>query len=222
MNNYFTKKEIVRTAGVIIILGLLVPQISFAAPVIVLNFVGFLERMISAIFPLMTAAAFLAVAYNLVKYLASKTSTDQNVYKAGILNSLVGLLVIFIVFGLIKVLATSLGISSIGQSIGIADPSGSGLGRVGSFRYIALSIATFVAGRIVPILVACAVLFFFGNIIISMTKSDVEAERTKLNVYLRWGILALFLLLTLFSVVGMFTGSLFGTGAVIPQFQTKD
>jgi uncharacterized membrane protein YjfL (UPF0719 family) len=65
-------------------------------------------------------------------------------------------------------------------------------------------------------------LFFIGNIIISMSKSDVEAERTKLNQYMKWGILALFLLLTLFSVVSLFTGSLFGTGAVIPQFPTSE
>jgi hypothetical protein len=221
MKPYFLTKKIVSNVGILIAICLLTPHVSFAAPTGLTNFVSLLERLVTALFPIIVAGGFLAVGYNLIKYLSSKTSTDQDVYKAGILNSIFGLFIIFIVIGLIKILANSLGISALGVDIGIADNSGSGLGRVGSFRYIALSVVTFVSSRIVPILIACAMLLFFGNIVISMTKSDVEAERTKLNTYMRWGILALFLLLTLFSVVGMFTGSLFGTGAIIPQFQTK-
>ncbi len=220
MKSFFSTKKILSSFGILLAVALLFPQVSFAASAIV-NFVSFLERIVTALFPIIVAAGFLAVGYNLIKYLSSRTSTDQNVYKSGIVNSMIGLLAIFIVIGLIKILANSLGIGALGADIGIADSSGSGLGRTGSFRYIALSVVNFVSGRIVPILIACAMLLFFGNIVISMTKSDVEAERTKLNAYMRWGILALFLLLTLFSVIGMFTGSLFGTGAIIPQFQTK-
>ena len=222
MKSYFSTQKILNSVAIITAVGLTIPNISFAAPTAFVSLVALVEAIITSLFPIIVAAGFLAVGYNLLKYLASKTSTDQNVYKAGILNSIFGLFIILVVFGLIKILANSLGIPSLGVDIGIADPSGSGLGGVNSFRHIALSVATFVSGRIIPILVACAVLFFFGNIVISMTKSDVEAERTNLNVYLRWGIFALFLLLTLFSVVGMVTGSLFGVGAIIPQFQTRD
>lgn len=208
-----------KTIGAIAVLAIIVPQVTFAANAIV-SFVAFLERMVSALFPLMVAAAILAVGWNLVRYLSSKISTDQDVYKAGILNSLLGAFVIFITVGLIKVLAGAIGVN-LGDAIGVADNSGLGMGAPGSFRYIALTVAKFISNRIVPIMIACAMLFFFGNIIVSMTKSNVEEERTKLNEYMKWGILALFLILTLFSVVGLFTGSFFGIGAIIPQFQTS-
>lgn len=208
-----------KTIGAIAVLAVIVPQITFAANAIV-SFVAFLERMINALFPLMVAAAILAVGWNLIRYLSSKTSTDQDIYKAGILNSVLGLFVIFITVGLINVLAKSIGVD-LGATIGVADDSGLGMGAPGSFRYIALTVAKFLSARVVPIMIACAMLFFFGNIIVSMTKSNVEEERTKLNEYMKWGILALFLLLTLFSVVGLFTGSFFGIGAIIPQFATS-
>lgn len=216
MKPFFIKTK---TIGIVAFIMLIVPHITFAANAIV-SFVAFLERMINALFPLMIAAAILAVGWNLVRYLSSKTSTDQDVYKAGILNSILGLFVIFITVGLIRVLAKSIGVD-LGSTIGIADDSGLGMGAQGSFRYIALTVAKFLSSRVVPIMIACALLFFFGNVIISMTKSNVEEERTKLNEYLKWGILALFLILTLFSVVGLFTGSFFGIGAIIPQFPTS-
>lgn len=200
-------------------ISVVAPKITFAANAIV-SFVAFLERILSMLFPIMVAAAILAVGWNLVRYLSSKTLTDQNIYKAGILNSVLGLFIIFITVGLIHVLARSVGVN-VGATAGIADDSGLGMGKPGSFRYIALTAAKFLSARVVPIMIACAILFFFGNIVISMTKSNVEEERTKLNQYLKWGILALFLILTLFGVVGLFTGSFFGIGAIIPQFQTR-
>lgn len=221
MKKIFHPKSIVTIVLYSAFVFLLIPQVSFAAPTVLVNFVNFLQNIIKALFPIMTAAGFLAVGYNLIKFLSSKTSTDQSIYKTGIINSFAGLLIMFIIFGLIKILAGTLGITSLGAPIGIADPSGSGLGRQGSFRYIIFSSTDFISSKMVPILSASAVLFFFGNIIISMTKTDQEAERTKLNNYLVWGILAIFILFTLFSIVGIFSGSLFGTGAIIPQFRTS-
>lgn len=221
MKKNFLPKSIIAIVLYSAFTFLLVPQVSFAAPNVLVSFVSFLQRIITALFPIMTAAGFLAVGYNLIKFLSSKTSTDQSIYKTGIINSFVGLLVIFILFGLIKILAGTLGIASLGAPIGVADPSGSGLGRQGSFRYIIFSSTNFISSRLVPVLSASAVLFFFGNIIISMTKTDQEAERTKLNNYLVWGILAILILFTLFSIVGLFSGSLFGTAAIIPQFRTS-
>lgn len=220
-NNSLIKKIIPLPALIILI----IPAVVFAqTSTIILDIVGFADTVIKAIFPILTALGILAFGYNIGKYLTSKDIVDQNVYKAGILNSLFALFIMFVIVGLITVLAKSLGIPSLGVDIGIADPSGlaGGTGGIGTFRNYALGIARFLSQRIIPIMIACALMFFLGNIVISMTKSNVETERTKMNDYLKWGILALFLLLTLFSIIGIVTGSLFGTGAIIPQFQTTE
>ena len=224
MKSYFSRKKYLTHGTFIALVFLAIPGIAFAAPQSIINLVTLIETIVQALFPISVAIAVLMFGYNIAKYLTSKNLADQNVYKAGILNSVLALFIIFVFVGIITVLAKSLGIANLGGTIGVSDPSGvaNGSGGISTFRNIALSVASFISKRVIPILIACAMLFFIGNIIISMSKSDVEAERTKLNQYMKWGILALFLLLTLFSVVSLFTGSLFGTGAVIPQFPTSE
>jgi hypothetical protein len=202
---------------------LLVPTVAFGAGEQLINIITMIERILGALFPIVTAAGILAFGYNVIRYLTSKDLADQNIYKSGLLNSLFALFIFFTVVGIVTIIARSFGIPTLGQDIGIANQSGSGsgTGAIATFRGIALTVAKFISIRIIPIMIASALLFFLGNIVISMTKSDVEAERTKMNDYLKWGVLGIFILLTFFSIVSLFTGSLFGVRAVIPQFQTQ-
>jgi hypothetical protein len=205
----------------LIMVGLMVVPVVASAASAIVNFVTFIETLMSAAFPILTGLGIVVFGYNVMKYLTSKNLSDQNLYKAGIWNSLIALFIIFVLFGLIRVVANSLGIPVLGTDIGIATGKiGDGNG-ITSFREIALTIARFGAQRFIPIMIGGAVLFFIGNIVISMTKSDNEEERTNMNAYLKWGFIALFVLLTFFGIVSLFTGSLFGTKAIIPQFQTE-
>jgi hypothetical protein len=201
---------------------MVVPFIA-SADSIFINLVSLVEGLISALFPILTALGVIMFGYNVMKYLTSKNLADQGLYKAGIWNSLLALFVLFTVLGLVKILASSFGIDSITNSISTINPDGStnGSGAVSSFRNIALSVSKFLSQRILPIMVAGSLLFFLGNIVVSMSKSDNEQERVNTNAYLKWGVLALFVLLTFFGIVSLFTGSLFGTRAIIPQFQTQ-
>jgi len=223
MNTFFKKNNTVLLIAMIAVL--VVPGVVFAQQgTTIVRLVELVETIMKALFPIITAMGILAFGYNIIKYLTSKNLQDQNIYKAGILNSLYALFIFFVFIGLITVLARSLGIPSLGADITTIDPAGVSAGQaegISTLRNYALALAKFLSQRIIPLMIGAAILFFMGNIVISMTKSDNEAERTKLNGYLRWGILAIFLLLTLFSVVGLFTGSLFGTGPVIPQFPTS-
>ncbi len=203
---------------------LMVPQVTHAQSTAITNLVSMVQNIITALFPILVAAGILMFGYNITKFLLSQDQKDQNLYKKGIWNSLIALFIVFVFVGIITTLANSLGIGALGQDITTSSPAGTTAGTAGgisTFRNISLSIAKFGSQKIVPIMIAVSLLFFIGNIVISMAKSDNENERTKLNKYILWGILALFVLLTLFSIVGIFTGSLFGTGAVIPQFPTS-
>jgi hypothetical protein len=206
------------------LMGILIPSFVFAQPAqpnFIVQLVGLVEAVITALFPIVVTLAVLAFAFNTGKYLASKNIADQSVYKAGIINSFIGLFVIFTVFGIAKILAQSLGIPGLGEGITIADPSGLGTSGTASIRDYILLIAKFLSQRIVPVMISVGILIFFSNIAISMTKTDSDTERTNLNAYLRWGILAIFVLLALFSIVNLFTGTFFGTRAFIPQFPTS-
>ncbi len=202
---------------------ILAPHVSFAAGTAITNLVTFIETILKALFPIMTALGILVFGYNVTKYLTSKTLSDQNFYKSGLLNSIFALFIFFTVVGLVSILARSLGIPALGQDLGLVDgqTAATGTGAIATFRGIALSVSSFISNRVIPIMIAVAMLAFLGNIVVSMSKSDQEGERTKMNQYLLWGLLGVFVLLTFFSIVSIFTGSFFGFKAVIPQFQTQ-
>jgi hypothetical protein len=202
----------------------LIPGVIFAAGTAITNLVALIETILKALFPIMTALGILVFGYNVIKYLTSKTLSDQNFYKSGLLNSLFALFIFFTIIGLVSILARSIGIPALGEDLGLVggQTAATGTGAISTFRGIALSISSFISNRIIPIMIAVALLAFLGNIVISMSKSDEEKERTVMNQYLRWGILGVFVLLTFFSIVSIFTGSLFGFKAVIPQFQTQN
>jgi magnesium-transporting ATPase (P-type) len=203
---------------------LLIPGVTFAVAQPIVNLVVLIESIFTALFPIIVAFGVLVFGYNIFNYIRSSDLANQNLYKGGIINSLIALFVIFTFFGMIKILSTSLGIPQLGVDLGTAnntDAFAEGSGGIATVRNISLRIAKFTSQRVIPIMVAGAVLFFMGNTVISMTKSDQEKEREELNKYLRWGLLALFVLFTAISLVGFLTGSFFGTKPLIPQFQTS-
>ncbi len=221
--NTFFKKNRTGMVGVLLLTG--IPGIASAAPQPIVNLVVLIESIFSALFPIIVAFGVLAFGYNIFNYMRAKDLQDQNLYKGGIINSLIALFIIFTFFGIIKIFAASFGITQLGADLGTAnntDAFGQGSGAIYSIRNLALQIAKFTSQRIIPLMVAGAVLYFMGNTVIAMTKSDQEKEREELNKYLRWGLLALFVLFTAISLVGFLTGSFFGTRPLIPQFETSE
>lgn len=83
------------------------------------------------------------------------------------------------------------------------------------------AIAGFISGTIMPILVALAVLFFLYNLIYFIAKSGNEQERTMFRNYMVNSLIALFILVSLWGIVGLGTRTFFGTKPFIPQLPTS-
>ncbi len=222
MKKIFLYNHILKNALVLAGVLMVIPLATSAASNTIISLVDFLEKFFSAIFPIVIAFAVLVFGYNIFKYMSSQDLADKNIYKGGIVQSLFAMLILFIFYGIIKVVAESLGIGPDSNLINTArDSEAFATGGTMSFRNLALTIARFGSDRILPLMVAGGILFFMGNVVISMTKTDQEGERTNMNWYLRWGMLALFILFTAFGLIGFFTGTFFGSKPMIPQFRTS-
>lgn len=90
-----------------------------------------------------------------------------------------------------------------------------------SIRDILNGIGTFLSSTIMPILVSLAVLFFIGNLIYFISQSGNEVEREKFKSYMINSLIALFILISIWGIVGIGTRSLFGTKPFIPQLPTS-
>lgn len=91
----------------------------------------------------------------------------------------------------------------------------------GTFREIVTTIVQFIGVRIMPILVALALLAFFFNLIIFIIKMDSPTERQQFKKYSVNALVGLFIMLTVWGIVGIATRTLHW-GLVIPQLPTSD
>lgn len=90
-----------------------------------------------------------------------------------------------------------------------------------TFREILNGIASFVSDRIMPLLVAVAVLIFIWNLIHFIANAGNERERETFKNYMVNAVFALFILLSIWGIVGVGTRTLFGTKPFIPQLPTS-
>ncbi len=97
-----------------------------------------------------------------------------------------------------------------------------GGGSGGVLNTFVVSAGNYISKNIIPILVAIAVFVFFYNLIFFIFNSDNEAERQKFKKYSLNSILALFIMLCVWGIVGIFTNTFFNKTPVIPQLPTSD
>ena len=98
--------------------------------------------------------------------------------------------------------------------------SAAGVGS--SFRDLVLNFGRQLSGKIIPILVALAVLAFFFNLVFFIFNMNNETERVLFKGYTINAIIALTILLTMWGIIGIFTNTFFQGDPVIPQFPTGE
>ncbi len=94
-------------------------------------------------------------------------------------------------------------------------------GAWGSIKDIVESVGKFISGTVMPIIVALGILYFMWNIVHFIGNMSNEQEREAFKKYSLNGILALFVMLSVWGIVAIGTQTLFGSQPVIPQFKTN-
>ena len=89
-------------------------------------------------------------------------------------------------------------------------------------REILLGLASFVSVRIMPILVGLAILAFLYNMISFLYNSDNEKQREQFKKYMVNSVFAMFVLVSIWGIVGLGTKTLWGSKPIIPQLPTSD
>lgn len=100
--------------------------------------------------------------------------------------------------------------------------SAQGLLSGASFRDIAIGLAKYLTNTIIPMIVGIALLYFLWNMGLYVKNMFNEKEREQFKKYSINGLVALFIILSLWGIIAIFTGTVFNTSPAIPQFPTKD
>lgn len=94
-------------------------------------------------------------------------------------------------------------------------------GSWGSVKDIVESIGGAISAQVMPIVVALAVLYFMWNMAHFIGNMDNEKEREAFKKYSLNGVLALFILLSVWGIVAIGTRTLFNSEPIVPQFKTN-
>ena len=89
-----------------------------------------------------------------------------------------------------------------------------------NFRDIVNQIGSLIGTYVMPLLVSLALVYFLYNIAHFILNLGNEKERETFKNYSLNGILALFVLLSVWGIIGIFSTTLFNKSPVIPQFPT--
>ena len=96
-------------------------------------------------------------------------------------------------------------------------------GTAGTSIYeILTGIASFVSDRIMPLMVGIAIIVFLFNMISFIANSGNEKQREQFKNYMINSVIAMFILISIWGIVGIGTKGLFGTKPYIPQLPTSD
>lgn len=93
---------------------------------------------------------------------------------------------------------------------------------LGSFRDLVTIIGNLITKYIIPVLVALALVYFLWNIIHFISNMGNEKEREAFKSYSLNGVIALFILLSVWGIIGIFSTTLFNKTPGVPQFPTSD
>jgi len=104
---------------------------------------------------------------------------------------------------------------------GVNSFTGHSGGNWGSFTQIINSVGNFLLKTIMPILVSLAIAFFFWNMIQYIRSSNEPKGREEFRKYAVNSLIALFIMLSVWGIIGIGTRSLFGVNPVIPQLPTS-
>lgn len=185
-----------------------------------------IQFVIKSLFPILVSVAGIVFMYQVVRYIMVQDLKQREQYRRGVLSNLLVLVVLLGFWSIIAVASNTLGLT-IGTDATIAGKTSLGswnnckTGGNCTVRDIIGGSVKFLGTTIAPMIIAIAALSFMYNIVVYMSQSDNEAERTKARTYIFWSLLGLMIMLTVISILNIGTKTFFGSSSFIPQFSTS-
>ena len=185
-----------------------------------------IQFVIKSLFPILVSVAGIVFMYQVVRYIMVQDVKQRDQYRKGIISNLLILVVLLGFWSIIAVASNTFGLT-IGTDATIAGKTSLGswnnckTGGNCTVRDIIGGAVNFLGTTIGPMIIAVAALAFMYNVVVYMSQSGNEAERTKARTYIFWSLLALMIMLTVISILNIGTKTFFGSSSFIPQFPTS-
>ncbi len=179
-----------------------------------------IQELLNSLIPLLLALGMVYFVWGVVSYViadgeeAKKQGRDRMIY------GIIGFAVILSVWGLVRVVVDTFGLSSAAapvQPTGSCTLSRSNVMLGDLFTYITCYIGRFV----IPFIFSLALVTFVWGVVQFVINTDEEAKKAKGKQFMIWGIIALTVMVSVWSLVGIL-GSTFNLDtSILPKVRTQ-
>jgi len=168
-----------------------------------------INDIFSSILPVLVSFGVLYFIWGMVQYFIADGEEAKKTGRERIIYGIIGLAVIISIWGLVKILTDTFGLSGSAPSFTVNGGAGACTvpvsGAVGSTFQVYLSyIVCIINNSIIPLVFALAVvMFIWGAIRFFIINADEEAKREQGKQFMVWGIVALAVMLSVWGLVNI-------------------
>lgn len=187
-----------------------------------------IHKLLNAVIPVLLALGVVYFVWGVVQYVIADAEEAKKAGRDRIIYGIIGFTIIIGVWGLVTLVINTFGIGA--QTISVpslvptstAAQSGSDCTLVSSPKLQNLLgyVTCIIGNSIIPLMFALAIAFFIWGVIqFVILGAGEEAKRTQGRQHMIWGIIALAVMLGVWSLVGILGGTFGLNTRVLPQVQ---
>ncbi len=185
--------------------------------------IGGLQGIVNSLVPLILSIAVILFLWGLLKYVTA--SGDEDKRTEGRNQMIWGIVILFVmvsVWGLVKILVTTVFNGDVPSFPGSQSGSSSGTGAIdtSSIAGIFNSLTNLLQSAVVPFIFALALVYFLIGVLKYINAGESEEKAKEGRNVMIYGIIALFVMVSVFGIVQILTNT-FGFGFLVPQLPGK-
>lgn len=175
---------------------------------------------INRLMVLIIAAAVLMFVYGISKYVASEEEITKSKSKALIINTIIALVAASSLWGIVNIVQNTIGgagtIGNGGLILTSCPTQATAFATVTSMIRFA---TCFIAGKLLPFVVALAVLYYVFQVFQLVQNAENESKRKQYQESLFWGIIFIAVMVSIWALVALVTNTIGTSGSTffLPQ-----
>jgi hypothetical protein len=188
------------------------------------------HQILNSIIPALIALGVLFFVWGVVSYMIGADEEQKKKGKDKIIYGIIGLAVIAGMWGLVNIIVTTFGLEGQTVNISAVTTSLDNANRGGQcpfnstnpkfqdlMRYVTCTISV----SVIPLIFAVATLMFIWGVVQYVINTEDEAKKSKGRQFMIWGIIALAVMVSVWGLVSILSGT-FGIDTVfIPEVRSK-
>ncbi len=185
-----------------------------------------IQQILNSIIPVLVSLGVVYFVFGVVQYVIADGEEAKKKGKDRMIYGIIGFAVIISFWGLVTILANTLGLDNTAPKIDVAvgtSSSCSGITNSSKLQDVLCYATSIINNSIIPLIFAGAtVMFVWGVINFFILNAEQQEQRAKGKQFMIWGIVALAVMLSVWGLVGILGNTIGVKSSVLPRVCPPD